>query len=187
MNQGDAGTEFFPKGYEVPVQAGNYMKFEDGENTFRVLGKAVVGYEFWNVEGKPVRVAKDKLDTINQNDIRRDPVSGNPEKVKHFWAFPVWNYEAKRLQILQITQSTIMTAIKALVDNAKWGAPQGYDITVTKTGQKLTTEYAVMPNPHAPVPEEAQKALKATHIELERLFTGDNPFVVEATEAGAAA
>jgi hypothetical protein len=45
---------FLPEGYEVPkTSKGGYFKFLKGDNTFRILSKAVVGYENWS-NGKPV-------------------------------------------------------------------------------------------------------------------------------------
>ena len=53
---------FLPDNYSEPVES-NYMSFEEGDNTFRVLDKATVGWEYWKetiIEGKkvnrPVRV-----------------------------------------------------------------------------------------------------------------------------------
>ena len=49
-----------PENYEVPESAGNYMKFEEGENTFRIVSNVIVGWEYWieDAEGnrKPIRV-----------------------------------------------------------------------------------------------------------------------------------
>ena len=40
---------FLPIDYEVPEKAGNYMKFEDGINRFRILQKPIFGllYSDW--------------------------------------------------------------------------------------------------------------------------------------------
>jgi hypothetical protein len=48
-------NDFFPTAdYKVPVTS-DYMKFQDGVNTFRVLSSAIIGYEYFNTENKPVR------------------------------------------------------------------------------------------------------------------------------------
>ena len=64
-----------------------------------------MGYEYWNRQGKPVRLhempEEMPADIRDVKSARREP-----ERVKHFWAFIVWNYEAKRLQMLEITQSS---------------------------------------------------------------------------------
>lgn len=165
---------FLPAGYEAPKQGGNYFKFQKGANTFRIMSSAVVGFEYWTQDKKPVR--------------SKTPFEGVPEdaklddgtfKQKHFWAFVVWNYEEKRLQIMELTQSTIMSSIEALVANKKWGAPQGYDIVIQAEGDGLEREYTVVPEPHT----EAPKA-DISKINLEALFTGEDPFNSASTGSG---
>src|SRR6266568_8756190 len=124
-------NDFLPTGYEVPKSPSNYMRFEDGENTFRVLSSAIVGFEYWNTDKKPVRFKEAPEDMPANIQVK----NGVATKIKPFWAFVVWNYEDKMIQILEITQKTIMVAIKSLVENKKWGSPKGYDITVTRTGE----------------------------------------------------
>ncbi len=165
---------FLPEDYKLPDSSG-YMKFHDGENTFRILSSAIIGYEYWTGNNKPVRSRK-PFGGIPV-DIRFEK-DGLPSKIKHFWAFAVYNYDTKAIQILEITQSTIQGGIKAIVDNSKWGHPSGYDITITKKGEGFDTEYHVMPSPHSQVDENIMAALKAKPINLEAIFTGENPFDV---------
>lgn len=163
---------FFPEAdYKIPTTS-NYMKLVEGKNKFRVLSSAIVGYEYWNTSNKPIR-SKEGFDEL-PDDIKRDK-DGNA-RINHFWAFIVWNYEAKRIQILELTQKTIMNAIKAYVDNEAWGNPKGYDIVVTRSGTALTTEYQVIANPHSSVPNEADEAFKTKKVKLEALYSGGDPF-----------
>lgn len=163
---------FFPsEDYKIPSNS-NYMKFVDGKNKFRVLSSAIVGYEYWNTDNKPIR-SRTPFDEIPE-DIKRDK-EGNA-RINHFWAFVVWNYEEKRVQILELTQKTVMGAIKAYVDNEAWGDPMGYDIVVTRSGSGFDTEYTVIANPHTPTPEEAQRAYAAKIINLDMLYEGKDPF-----------
>lgn len=168
---------FLPDGYKVPVNS-NYMKFQEGENTFRVLSPAVVGYEYWNTKDEAVRSQKGFNGVPADIRYEEDKKTGEskPSRIKHFWAFAVWNVEAKKVQILQITQQGVMDALKALVDNKKWGNPSGYDITVKRSGSGFDTEYQVMPNPHAPIPEEASEAFASMTVNLNALFNGGDPF-----------
>jgi len=102
-----------------------------------------------------------------------------PDKIKHFWAMVIWNYNTKRLEVLEITQKTIMKAIKAYALNKAWGDPKGvngYDFVITKTGEKLETEYLVTANPKTKLDSAIVKQYEDSDIYLNALFTGDDPF-----------
>lgn len=156
---------FLPQDYEVPTKSNGFMKFEKGANTFRILSSPIIGWEYWieDSEGKrkPVRTR------MNEE---------HPEESKHFWAMCVWNYKAKCVQILEITQAGIQKSIKALIDNPKWGKPFDYDISVTRQGDKLETEYSVMPEPKEELSQEIKAAYTKAKINLEALYEGGNPF-----------
>ncbi len=166
--------EFLGEGYKVPQ--GDYFKFKQGANTFRAVSSAITGFEYWNNVGKPVR-SREEWDYMPE-DIRRD-AKGNAEAVKHFWAFVVWNYEAEKVQILEITQKSIQNALKSYIANKKWGSPKGYDITVTRDGSGFDTEYITAAEPHSELPEKAQEAVKNRYVRLEALFDGSDPFTPE--------
>lgn len=95
---------------------------------------------------------------------------------KRFWAFVVWNFDSKAIEILEITQTTIQTAMEELINSEEWRDPLGYSITVNRKGESLETEYSVVPSPAQPTPEGILEAYKAKPINLEALFTGGNPF-----------
>jgi len=162
--------DFFPsEDYKIPVTS-NYMKFgAPGEYTFRVLSSAIVGWMYFNTDNKPVRL-RENVSEI-PDDMKHD---GN---IKHFWAFVVWNYEESKVQILEITQKSLMTPIQALTKKSNWGNPKGYDITVIRKGTTINdTEYSVMPNPHSDVTDEINNAYASTYVNLEALFDGEDPF-----------
>lgn len=161
---------FLPKGYKVPksMSGGSYMKLQDGANKFRVLSPAITGYEFWTTDNKPVRV-REYPKSMPAN-IRPDT------KIKHFWAFTVWNYNEEAVQILELTQATIQNAINDLYVIAEWGDPMGYDIVITRKGEGLDTEYSVSPIPHKPVRGDITQAYEKMTITLDALFDGGNPF-----------
>ena len=165
-------TDFFPtEDYKIP-ETSNYMKLTEGEHTFRVVSSAITGFEYFNKENKPIR-SREPFEEV-PNDIKKDG------RINHFWAFIIWNYDAKRLQIMEITQKTIMTPLKVLIDNPKWGSPKKFDITITRKGSGFNdTEYAVMPNPHTEVSEETADAFLNTNIKLENLYNGKDPFTGE--------
>ena len=171
----DTNNNFFPDpSYEIPVSS-NYFKLQEGENNFRVLSSAITGFEYWSNEGKPVR-SKEKpdIDSIFENmRVEKDSSQG----IKHFWAFVVWNYEAKKVQILEITQKGIMKTMKGLIDNPKWGNPREYDITITRSGSGFDTEYSVIPNPKVEIDDSILAVYEGMHIRLEALFDSADPFM----------
>jgi len=175
---------FLPPDYKVPAGQNNYMKFTTGENIFRILSNPIIGWEWWtdehDQEGKEIRTPH------RAHDYESVPVSAVDEEgrgVKHFWAMIVWNYQDKKIQILEITQKGIQRAIHALEKSKGWGDPKGYDISVTRIGEKLDTEYSVMPIPPKPLSDEIRSAYKNTSINLEALYEGKNPFKSEELEA----
>src|SRR5687768_4275026 len=98
-------TDFLPEGYKTPEIKSNYMEFEEGQNAIRILSSAIVGYEWWvDVEEggrKPIRVrTADEVPTEVKNATDRE------DKAKHFWAFTVFNYKTKSIQILELKQQT---------------------------------------------------------------------------------
>jgi len=160
-----------PEDYEVPKSPSRYFTFEQGDNVFRILGDVVLGWEDW-IDNKPVRV--------KYTDPKPEPV--NPEKpIKHFWAFPVWDYRDSSIKILEITQSTIQGEIANLYNDKDWGIPTDYDINVKRKGEKLDTKYSVIAKPPKPLDTAIQGEWNNTEIDLQKLFTGDDPFSVDET------
>lgn len=164
---------FLPASYEAPKSAGRYMKLVAGDNQFRVLENAIVGWEDW-IDNKPVRTPFSQP----------KPEAHDPKKaVKHFWAFPVWDYKDGQIKILEITQSSIQSAIVDLHSSEDWGNPKGYDLVIKRTGESLETKYSVIPKPPKPLAPEISEALFNTLINLNALFTGDDPFASAKTPA----
>jgi len=167
---------FMDDKYEVPQKGSNYMKFEKGKNRFRMLSLGILGYEGWKEEkdetgkkvNRPVRVPMDEA--INVDDV------DDESKIKHFWAMPVANRKDNTIQILEITQKGIQKSIKSLTQSPDWGSPLNYDIEVTKTGDGMDTEYSVNPTPKKKIDEDIAKEFKGMNINLNALYTGDDPF-----------
>lgn len=176
---------FLPTDYEVPVVDGNYMKFRDKENRFRILSPAIRGWEIW-VDKRPKRFREDEnipVEVAESADI--DERTGEPKRPRHFMAFVVWNYNAKpdaKIQILEITQKKIKTSINSLNSSKAWGNPignKGYDILVTKTKtgpQSINVEYSVLPSPKTKLTKEIKEAFEKSSVNLEALYSGEDPF-----------
>lgn len=161
--------------YKMP-STNNYCKFLEGDTTFRVLSSAIVGYEYWTAENKPVRSKIPFDETPNIKMVKNDGGQMVEDYPRHFWAFVVWNYKDERIQILQMTQKGIMEYVKSLVDNKRWGNPSGYDITVTRKGSGLATEYTCVANPHSVMEDHIAEAWSKCKIDLTELYTGGDPF-----------
>lgn len=171
--------DFLPSDYELPTSDGGYMKFEGGENRFRIMSSSIVGYELW-VKSKPKRYKSEE--SIPVEDFENSDVSkwtNEPKLPVHFWAFVVWNYDLKRLQILEITQRKIQKDITSIISKKVWGSPvgtDGYDLVITKEGEGKETKYTVVPEPKVKLDKEIVDLYSKSNIKLDELFTGGNPF-----------
>lgn len=163
---------FLPEGGR---EVNNYMKFEEGDNKFRILSNAIGGYLYWNEDKdgnrKPVRKHLDE--DLVLSEIQE------PDKVKKFWAFIVWNYKEETIQILEITQKVIKQSIQGFIGNKKFGSPiDKYDIVVNRKGTGLSSKYIVQADPPDISDKKIADALKAKPINLEALFLGADPFMI---------
>lgn len=154
---------FLPAKYERPSRGGFYMKFEDGDNRFRALSSAVIGWEKWGDDKKVMRFKIDE---------------DHPENSKHFWAFPVWNYQEEKIQILILTQVSIMESLEQLVADEDYGSPVNYDIVVTKVGEGMKTKYQSMPKLPKPLSKEIQAEFSKYDINLNALFEAGDAFPI---------
>ena len=165
-------SDFLPTKYEVPQKSGSYMRLQEGENRIRILCSPIIGWETWDTtpEGgrKPRRTPMDKPFDISQ--------VSDPENVKHFWAMAVWNYAEEKVQILEITQKGIQKTIRALAKDEDWGSPVNFDLVITREGKDLNTTYQVQPKPAKKIDTGITRLYEDMHINLQALFTGDDPF-----------
>lgn len=161
-------NDFLPEDYEVPASGGSYFKLKPGQNTFRVVTKPIIGWIGWTNENKPERRrAKDDFAGVNLKD-----------KIKHFWAFGVYDHNTSTVQVMELTQSTILSALTDIFKNPDWGSPFGYNITINKTGEGMETSYTVTPTPPKELSNEAQDKVVEKPLNLEALFEGGDPFEV---------
>lgn len=161
--------DFLPDNYETPATNANYLKFADGETRFRILSKPVIGWLDWK-DNKPLRY-------VMTAKPERPVDAAKP--IKHFWAMIVWNYATAKVQVLEITQSTVQKAIENLAKDSDWGAPFDYDIKVVRKGKDKQTEYTVTPSPKKAFADF--KSANDVKVCLNELFTGGDPFNSSAT------
>lgn len=161
---------FIPENYTQPVPDSKFLKLEKGETKIRFISSPVMGWVYWTED-------PENLDGKRKSHRSRmgDPIPNALLKPKHFWAAIVYDYNAKSVKILEITQKTIQTAIINLNKNKAWGNPKNYDICIVRVGDNMDTEYSVMPEPNtAQLPPDILS--EALQINLEKLFTGEDPF-----------
>lgn len=168
-------SNFLPENYKAPEGSSQFMKLKEGANKFRICSEAVIGWEGWK-NNKPFRVKAvvGQDCPIKETDVDFDNTYGRP-KINHFWAFTVWNYEEKKVQVLEITQKSIMRAIENYYIMEEWGDPRQYDLTIKRdeTGGKV--QYSVLASPPKELSAEVGGAVKASKVELEKLFSGEYP------------
>ena len=92
-------------------QVGNYMKFEEGQNRIRILEKPITGYVYWeDAEGN--LVPKNEMAGKGGKPVRVKSWEGltNAQRgaMKGFAAMVVWNYQAERIQILEIKTPSLL-------------------------------------------------------------------------------
>jgi hypothetical protein len=126
--------------------------------------------KYWTENRKPVRARK------LWDVIPADADISEGWRPKHFLAFAVWNYADNAVQILEVTQTTILGQFSDLIAKPDWGDPRGYDITVIRKGQALDTEYTVQASPHKALHPDIQAAFGEKKLKLEALFEGSDPF-----------
>lgn len=164
----------------------NYMKFQEDDNVFRILGAfsegtAIQGLLYWTtIEGKrkPVRLAKKADGTfpaVPMSELEENKF-GDLDIPKYFWALPVYNYQEKKVQILEITQKSIIKGIKSFIGNSKWGDPRDYDIIVNrgKEGEKVV--YTTTVNPKEKLDKAIIEQYTDMNINIKALFDGEDPF-----------
>jgi hypothetical protein len=157
-----------------PIFGQEYWKTEVDEK-----GNPIIG-EDGNSKRKPVRVSLTDVVPMSELEVDR---WGKPGRTMHFMAMVVYNWTDGKFQIFESTSKQVNAGIKALVDNEDWGNPMEYDITVTKTGAGRETKYSVMPGSKKAMPENIVEEYSKQNINLEALFTGENPFAVEGEES----
>jgi hypothetical protein len=169
-----------PKGYELPKAGGNYLRFESGENRFRIMSDYIVGMEYWVEKADkrvPVRIRmEDKMHPDDLEFVKDAP--------RHFWACVVYDYADSKIKIMEITQKSLMRTLTGLEEDPDWGDPKGtkgYDVVVIKTGEKMETRYELRAKPKKELDPGIVQLFKDTSVNLNALYKGEDPFA-EATE-----
>jgi hypothetical protein len=100
--------------------------------------------------------------------------------VKFAIAVPVFNYEAGTVQVMSLTQKSILRELDAISQEDDYSDLMAWDFTLSKKGTLLNTEYKLRPAPRKKGSQDtidtAWEKSKSNGFSLERLLTGGNPF-----------
>lgn len=163
----------------VSSGSASYMKLETGDNKFRAISKPIHGWIVWNEDEEGNR----KPSRTEINDEPDAPSDDPKDKPKKFLALVVIDHADDEVKILEITQQSIIKAIKALASNVDWGNPFTYDINVAKKGEGMKTKYTVTPSPKKKLAKELVKAANEKPCNLDALYEGADPWNVEGDDA----
>jgi hypothetical protein len=93
---------------------------------------------------------------------------------------PVFNFEAGTVQVLSISQKSILRELDAISQEEDYANLTEWDFTLSKKGAGLTTEYKLRPAPRKKGSDAtisaAWEEAKSNNFQLDRLLTGGNPF-----------
>ena len=179
-------VNFFDQGHEIPDKRNQFMKFGQGKNRIRFIGNPVSGFVFFGKtkreDGseavKPFRRREGEgefsVEEMISRDVRMKP-DGEIEGQKYFVMGLVYNYQKEKLQALEITQKSILKAMKSYVESEEYGHPSGYDLTIEKKGDGLNTEYTVIVSPPKPLSAEIENLVGETSCDLQKIFDGEYP------------
>lgn len=100
--------------------------------------------------------------------------------IKFAIAVPVFNYETGTVQVMSLTQKSILRELDAISQEEDYSDLMAWDFTLSKKGTGLTTEYKFRPALRKKGSQEtidtAWEEAKSNGFSLERLLTGGNPF-----------
>jgi hypothetical protein len=145
-------------------------------------------YESWGSDGsanKPFRfdfepTYEDVVAEMGEFTPREGRGGPGTADVKFAIAVPVYNYESGKVQVLQITQKSILKEIDQISQMEDYENLLEWDITISKKGSGLLTEYTVRPVPRKKGSQEhidaAWLEAKSEGFDISRLLTGGNPF-----------
>lgn len=129
------------------------MKFSQGENTIRIISAGMLGYQ---------HSMKTANRYINLGLCSEDETCEHCQKgyePKQVWKWIVYDYSDKRVKILDAGP---MLGNKICEIATIEGDPQEYDLKITRTGEKLKTQYpsVAKAKESQEIPEEEKKTFE---------------------------
>ncbi len=145
-------------------------------------------YECWGTyegQNKPFRfdyepTPEDVAAELGDFEPREGRGGPGSVDVKFGIAVPVYNYDAGCVQVLSLTQKSIIKELDAVSQLDEYSDLTEWDFSLTKKGSGLTTEYTLRPLPRKKGAQEHVDAAwieaKSNGFDVSRLLTGGNPF-----------
>ena len=173
-------------GYLNPskIQSGSSVRFallsDQPLEFFECWGEAEDG------SVKPFRFAEDPSDADIKEEMgddysRRLNREGTaPEGVKFAIAAPVYNFDTEGVQIMQLSQKSIIRELDGISQMEDYANLLEHDFVLGKEGNGLNTEYSLRPVPRKKGSNDTIQAAWSKSVdegfEIGRLLTGENPF-----------
>jgi hypothetical protein len=149
-------------------------------------------YETWGTDAsnksKPFRfdyepTFEDVLAELGDFTPREGRGGPGTADVKFCIAAPIWSFEAGTVQVLSVSQKSILRELDAISQEEDYANLTEWDFTLSKKGSGLTTEYKLRPAPRKKGSDvtiaAAWEEAKSNGFDLSRLLTGGNPFKAE--------
>jgi len=100
--------------------------------------------------------------------------------IKFAIAVPVYNFDSGNVQVLSLTQKSILKELDSVSQMEDYEDLLAWDFSLSKKGSGLTTEYTLRPVPRKKGAQEHIDAAwieaKSNGFDISRLLTGGNPF-----------
>lgn len=153
----------------LDISEGAYLKFEEGDNRFRIVSPVIAGYEGWNRSADTPKVFRQETKFTGSQTKEHGFEDG---KQKQFFGFIAWDYRGERWTTVSISQASLRKGLHSYFTDAEYGDPSKYDIVVKRSGSGIGTEYQVMAKPPKKFVAADPSDLE---YKLEELFIGGDP------------
>src|SRR5208283_479783 len=123
-----------------------FVRLDEQRTQVRVLGEPVVYARHWTIgsTGENCTVKCPDFGNITRKSCPVCAMGDAKSKARIRAIFPVIDRRTQSIKLLDIPQ-TVAAQIKSLKNNADWGDPINYDITIQKNKSARKVDYQVLP------------------------------------------
>lgn len=147
-------------------------------------------FECWGEDAtgkpKPFRFTEDPSPEeicaeMGEDYSRRMNRDGNgPEKVKFSVAVPVFNYDSEKVEVLALTQKTLINELDSISQMEDYQKLLEWDFVLSRKGAQKETKYSLRAAPRKKgcdeIINEAWSDSRSAGFDITRLVSGGNPF-----------